>query len=73
MRDFGDLNKLVAFARRNGVSIQINYWESDDTMSVEVSSAASTEEYSEKRILNVDSFIHHWQEFMAVRSGSEEK
>lgn len=64
MTDFGDLNKLVQFAREQAVSVTIEYWESDDTMSLTVSSAAPTEEYHEKRTMGVDAFIRHWHEHM---------
>ena len=60
MKDFGDIRELINFARRNGVAIHIHYWEADDTMSVEVTSAAPAEEYGEKRIVNVDQFIYNW-------------
>lgn len=63
-RDFGNLNIFLSFARRNAVSVRIEYWESDDTMSVEVISASKDEEYGEKRILDADSFIEHWREFL---------
>lgn len=76
MTDFGDLNKLVQFAREQAVSVTIEYWESDDTMSLTVSSAAPAEEYYEKRTMGVDAFIQHWRERMerqrAARSGPAE-
>ena len=64
MSKFGDLNELLTFAKQNGVSVQIEYWESDDTMSVSVISAAPDEEYGEKRILNVGAFMDNWREYM---------
>lgn len=60
MTKFGDLNTLIDFAKRNAVSVQINYWESDDTMSLKVISAAPTECFSQKRILGIDQFITNW-------------
>jgi hypothetical protein len=70
MSNFGDLNKLIQFAREQAVSVTIEYWESDDTMSLRVSSAAPAEEYYEKRAMDVDSFIRHWYERLGLQPGA---
>jgi hypothetical protein len=71
VRDFGDLNKLVKFARDNAVSVSINYSEAGDEMEIEVISASKDECYIEKRIIDVDWFIDKWKHITELRRSYE--
>lgn len=53
---------LIDWAKDQGISIRIEYWESDNTMSVETISASPIECYYEKRITAANDFIQHWNE-----------
>lgn len=61
MRDFGNLNKLVQFCREIACSVEITYWEASDELEIRVISSADSENYYEKRIVNVDTFIQNWR------------
>lgn len=67
MSTFGDLNLLIDFAKKQGVSLRIDFWESDGSISVEAFSAAPAEDYGQKRIINVETFINNWKKHMADR------
>lgn len=56
-----DYQKLIDFARYHGFSINITFWEADNTYSVEVMSAAKNENYSEKRVIDANHFIRNWE------------
>lgn len=73
MRDFGNLKKLLEFARENAVSVRIEYSEIDDNMLVEVLSSAPIECYCEKRILNIDNFIKNWKRHIQLQVNPEQK
>lgn len=60
MGQFKDVYKLIEFARYFLVHVDMHYSTVDDTLMVDVSSDAPSEEYAEKRILSVDSFITNW-------------
>lgn len=62
MRNFGDLNKLIDFGRKHGVSVEINYWENDDSLSITIDSAVESKCYSQKRIIDIDTFISSWED-----------
>jgi hypothetical protein len=66
-----DLNKLLAFAKQNGVSISIYYWESSNELEIEVTSAAQSERFYMKRVPTVDYFIEKWNEHVSKQSGKE--
>jgi hypothetical protein len=55
-----DLNKLIEFAKRWGVSVKIFYSEADDTFEIETIGSSSWTNYYEKRS-NVDGFIHRFK------------
>lgn len=70
MKDF-NLNTLLEFARRNQVSIQINYSECEDSLELEVISAAPAECYYMKRCSDIDYFIEKWAENLAENIKAE--
>jgi hypothetical protein len=57
-----DLNKLVEWAKEKQFSLYINFWESDGTYEIEVSSNAPSENYYEKRAISAELFMEHWEE-----------
>ena len=57
-----DLNRILAFAREQGVSVMINFWESDGSLEVEVLSCAPVECFYQKRVATVEHFIESWHE-----------
>lgn len=59
-----DLNKLLAFARKEGVSLEISYAEGDDSLSVEVYSGAESENFYQKRVISSEHFIASWYKHM---------
>lgn len=65
MRDWAaEISKLLAFAREHALNLDTHYAECDDTLSVDVWSAAPAEEYGEKRLSTADSFIASWHEHL---------
>lgn len=57
-----DLNKLRDWAKSQGVGLIIVYSESCvNAYSIEVMSTVGYQEYCEKNVLNVESFIHNWE------------
>jgi hypothetical protein len=64
-----DLNKLISFAQTEGVSLQINYWESDDTLEVKINSISKAEEFYQKRVFDIDSFILDWHKNLKEKLG----
>lgn len=57
-----DLNKLLEFAKEQGVSFIATYSESSDELEVEIISAAERERISMKRVPSVDYLIEKWKE-----------
>jgi hypothetical protein len=55
-----NLNKLIDFAKKQAISISINYWEASDTYEIETISAAPSENFYMKRCYDVDYFIESW-------------
>lgn len=55
-----DLNKLLKFAQDNGVSINIEYSESSDELTIETVSPAPIECLYMKRCSDIDYFITQW-------------
>lgn len=66
-KDFGDLNRLIKFARENGVSLDITYLESGDELSVEVFSASKEEGFYIKKVIDVDWFIEKWNDHVRLK------
>lgn len=62
-----DLNKLLRWAKRRGVSLYLNYCEPSDELEIETGSAAKGECYYMKRCSNVNNFIDGWEK--RVRRG----
>jgi hypothetical protein len=60
-RNFGDLNKLIEWAREKSVSVTMYYCDVDDSMGVEVFSEKSAEDFYQKNIKSVDEFIKAWE------------
>jgi len=56
-----DLNKLLDFAKKYGISININYSESEDVLEIETVSPAAIECLYIKRCSDVDRFIYIWE------------
>lgn len=70
-RDY-DLNKLLAFAREQGVALKINYWEASDELELEVVSAAKAECFYQKRAIDADHFIESWKQHVANQASKGE-
>ncbi len=66
-RNFGDLNVLIEWARQKGISVSVSYWESGDELSIETVSAAPAECYSEKRVVDIGTFMWHWEENLKTK------
>lgn len=62
-----DLNKLLEFARQQGVSFVVDYCEPSDEMSIEIQSAAKAECYYQKRIACVEIFISNWWKQLGIK------
>lgn len=55
-----DANYLIKWAKEQGISIQLTYWESDETYSVETISPALAEVFYMKRCYSMEDFIEKW-------------
>lgn len=67
-----DLNPLLAFARRNSISININYSECEDVLEIETISAAPAECFYIKRCSDIQYFIDQWTENLAEQIKGQE-
>lgn len=66
MRNYGDLNSLILFAREFAVGVTIHYSEVSEEMSIETTSPAIAEQYYEKRIISVEDFISSWKKHIGL-------
>lgn len=57
-----DIIKLIDFAKNNGISIQINFWESSGEYEIQTFSPASSECFYKKRCSSADLFIQAWKD-----------
>lgn len=62
-----DLNKLLEFARKQGVSFEVLYGEASDEMSIRIISAAKSECFYIKRVISVEHFISEWWKQLGIK------
>jgi hypothetical protein len=56
------MGKLDSWARQEGLSYTVSYWEASDEYEVQVHSAAKSEEFYVKRVYNFELFLEFYRE-----------
>jgi hypothetical protein len=57
-----DLNKLMSFARHNGIGFTLSFYEASDELEIEILSASADEHLYMKRVPTIDYLIEKWTE-----------